>query len=884
MRQCMIKLATTQQSMALDMSKRIKTQMKAFSQQQTSQIQRLTVEGNKIKAEYAEASSRHTKAYRLYEKRANEALDVLQRDTEIESNMFLKVWESNTKPECALDEVLRAEKKYRRSVEELNQKARVYHDKMKENLHAFQLTEEQRINFIKDLLKQCQKIQVDSIVTLEQLIQEWNTISIQFKDHPMLSQDLPTKPREIREIEDAYGRITTHIKQVQRYTDVAQQSIDSVLTYLVESIGAEESFTNGISKILRANEQNSQSSSSFLSMSSPNPCESEGETLLAGWTSIIHQLDLIANVHTEYGSLMAEPVLLNIETMKQEHLGVKNQLEVRMNHASQLFQSQMVARNRLEQKIEVKSRDVQAALVQSKKDGPQLKTDLERMRLEQIDQTEKVKRAYEIYYKETNEILDQLQQNEKYRIQVFHSSFQSLSQAHCHMVRGWLRIVHETTKSLEKIEAAKDIGEFVEPLAKSSELQTVSVIECDSPVLIEALRQHKPLSVILSPEKSSSGSKEDIMEEEQPVVDIQKRFTLPVTEQLVSSYACALYQGNFPCQGRLYLTQNYLCFTGWNDAYAVIPYVDVKSLEKKHSARVFPNAIEIETETDGKLFFGSFIYREDCFQTLMQLWKIRKQIGHLLSDAPNSPSTEDGIIKEYEVTADMTLNLSVKEIFEQHWKTAEAYREFLNESGETLIEISDWELNEEEYTAVCTPDRFQARRKVNYCHNKKYIIGPNSVPTRQIQRYIYNEKKQILVISMTSTISDAPYHDYFRVENRWLFVTPDQNKKSECRLIAGARVVFIKSTWLKKQIETNVVTESKESIVKWAKFSQKDRSKVVKPVIQPIAKAPAVVVRYDAYLLFVLVGLNFVTMLYMIYSVQQLNRTVEDLKHLIIRH
>lgn len=40
-------------------------------------------------------------------------------------------------------------------------------------------------------------------------------------------------------------------------------------------------------------------------------------------------------------------------------------------------------------------------------------------------------------------------------------------------------------------------------------------------------------------------------------------------EQVVESYSCALYLSNFPYHGRLYLTRDHICFTGWRDTIYV---------------------------------------------------------------------------------------------------------------------------------------------------------------------------------------------------------------------------------------------------------------------------------------------------------------------------
>jgi len=47
----------------------------------------------------------------------------------------------------------------------------------------------------------------------------------------------------------------------------------------------------------------------------------------------------------------------------------------------------------------------------------------------------------------------------------------------------------------------------------------------------------------------------------------------------------------------------------------VISFLEIRSLQKKNTLLVFPNAIEITTPTT-QLFFGSFIFRDQAFQLL----------------------------------------------------------------------------------------------------------------------------------------------------------------------------------------------------------------------------------------------------------------------------
>ncbi|KAI9224692.1 GRAM domain-containing protein, partial [Blastocladiella britannica] len=97
---------------------------------------------------------------------------------------------------------------------------------------------------------------------------------------------------------------------------------------------------------------------------------------------------------------------------------------------------------------------------------------------------------------------------------------------------------------------------------------------------------------------------------------------LPIDEFLVEDFSCAL-QKEILVQGRMYLTDRNVCFHavifGWVTS-VVIPFADVTALDKRMTALIFPNAIEITAGTQ-KYFFASFLFRELAFNLLTSLWR-----------------------------------------------------------------------------------------------------------------------------------------------------------------------------------------------------------------------------------------------------------------------
>ncbi|XP_029959457.1 LOW QUALITY PROTEIN: protein Aster-A [Salarias fasciatus] len=105
--------------------------------------------------------------------------------------------------------------------------------------------------------------------------------------------------------------------------------------------------------------------------------------------------------------------------------------------------------------------------------------------------------------------------------------------------------------------------------------------------------------------------------------DFRKLFKkLPDTERLIVDYSCAL-QKDILLQGRLYLSENWLCFYSnifrWETAITIL-LKDVTSMTKEKTAKLIPNAIQICTDGD-KHFFTSFGARDRTFMMIFRLWQ-----------------------------------------------------------------------------------------------------------------------------------------------------------------------------------------------------------------------------------------------------------------------
>ncbi|XP_064425465.1 protein Aster-A isoform X1 [Latimeria chalumnae] len=105
--------------------------------------------------------------------------------------------------------------------------------------------------------------------------------------------------------------------------------------------------------------------------------------------------------------------------------------------------------------------------------------------------------------------------------------------------------------------------------------------------------------------------------------DFRKTFRkLPDSERLIVDYSCAL-QREILLQGRLYVSENWLCFYSnifrW-ETTITIQLKDVMGITKEKTAKLIPNAIQICTDTE-KHFFTSFGARDRSFMLIFRLWQ-----------------------------------------------------------------------------------------------------------------------------------------------------------------------------------------------------------------------------------------------------------------------
>ncbi|KAG5498772.1 hypothetical protein JKF63_03060 [Porcisia hertigi] len=93
------------------------------------------------------------------------------------------------------------------------------------------------------------------------------------------------------------------------------------------------------------------------------------------------------------------------------------------------------------------------------------------------------------------------------------------------------------------------------------------------------------------------------------------------SEALVDFFNCAWVERSMPRQGYLFITPHWLCFQSAVSASNFsVEYDEIKDIVKSKSAKIFENAIEVQTHLNDSIFLTNFVKRDQAYNSLMSQW------------------------------------------------------------------------------------------------------------------------------------------------------------------------------------------------------------------------------------------------------------------------
>ncbi|CAF0890942.1 unnamed protein product [Adineta ricciae] len=141
-------------------------------------------------------------------------------------------------------------------------------------------------------------------------------------------------------------------------------------------------------------------------------------------------------------------------------------------------------------------------------------------------------------------------------------------------------------------------------------------------------------------QKSESNTSEQLSRR---VKHFQKLFKSEIADddmpELIDSYVCA-YQGDILLQGKMYITDRYLCFHSRIISYVtkhVYRWEQIDNVTKERVAFIFPTAIGIQLKPTGKkIIYASFLQRDQAYDKIISICsRFNNETGSIADDDDN---------------------------------------------------------------------------------------------------------------------------------------------------------------------------------------------------------------------------------------------------------
>lgn len=312
--------------------------------------------------------------------------------------------------------------------------------------------------------------------------------------------------------------------------------------------------------------------------------------------------------------------------------------------------------------------------------------------------------------------------------------------------------------------------------------------------------------------------------------------SVPEDDYLIEDYGCAL-QRDILVQGRLYISEQHLCFNanifGWVTSL-VIPFSDVSTIEKRMTALIIPNAIQVIT-TQSRHTFASFLSRDSTYELMSSIWRIAHPLGTLLPPGFDPPVTPpdgltEGTLDSFssdlshslappltkkadhpptrcdcspeehykEVIWDATYPISPEKLYNILFQSDFLKDFWVNEEHLTEIEVGDW---------ITAPDAKYPSRFLSYIRPVNAPVGPKSIKCLVSDDHRALDFDRYVSVISTARTPDAPAGGSFCVKTTSCITWGSANSS---RWLVTAGVEWTKvNRFLKSIIESSAISGQK---------------------------------------------------------------------------
>lgn len=350
--------------------------------------------------------------------------------------------------------------------------------------------------------------------------------------------------------------------------------------------------------------------------------------------------------------------------------------------------------------------------------------------------------------------------------------------------------------------------------------------------------------------------------------------SLDLTDRLLDDFACALSR-EILLQGRCYISESYLCFNssllGWV-TNLVIKFENITKIEKRSTAGLFPNGIEVHTDEGSVHTFATFLSRDQTYDLMLTVWsnyaalikepveetKIESYLMSLDGDdrverdeSGNENLDESDVSDEFddeprytnrgpnqhlptepkydkipqetvlaEATIDAPLGLVYAVLFDQKFTTT-----FIeSHDGSELSPIPDF------HPSPTDPTRIQ--RDYTYQRALNYAIGPKSTRCEVTETIEHMNFADYVIVTTTTKTPDVPLGGAFAVKTRYVFSWGINNTTN---VLVSQYIDWLGKSWMKSVIEklslsgstvvvNQLIEEVKAEVAKHKESSQVDEN------------------------------------------------------------
>ena len=197
---------------------------------------------------------------------------------------------------------------------------------------------------------------------------------------------------------------------------------------------------------------------------------------------------------------------------------------------------------------------------------------------------------------------------------------------------------------------------------------------------------------------------------------------------VLESYSCAYHPKEdsglpyYLLHGRMFLTPETLYFVGWGDTKVIVQLKDIASITKEANVMgVVNNSLRIWATHDGvekSYYFGSFAFREKCYQMLNRMVALTKSIVEIVEPGKKDevtlpPVPPDETLKTMEIVVNKKIRaVSVEKFFNLCMADTESpfYELCLEKLGNKEISVGDWELSSQGFKNEWCGEIFSRKR------------------------------------------------------------------------------------------------------------------------------------------------------------------------------